>query len=136
MATTLGCSFEMGNSERILNRQSSQLQYPLLWLEYPEVGRQRNGQLMREWHGAFLFLTDKSPDDYAGQNSALDEMLTLTEQALGLMQTDAEATPPTFLFNQDEAESQYKGKWSADDDWGWRTEFTLKTPICECEDCP
>jgi hypothetical protein len=136
IATDLGCSFVFGNSERILNRQQSGLQYPVLWLEIPEIRLFRNGTLQREFRSAFLCLTDRPADDFDGQDTALDEMHTLTEQVLQKMQADSEDIDPTpFLFDMANAFSEYKGKWSADDDWGWRTEFELIGAACESEDC-
>lgn len=135
IAADLGCSFVYGNSERILNRQSSDLVYPVLWLEIPEISLRRSGTLHREFQSAFLCLTDRAADDFEGQDTALDEMHTLTEQVLQRMQADSEATPVPFLFDMAGARSEYKGKWSADDDWGWRTEFELTGAACESEDC-
>lgn len=135
LATEFGCSFEYGNSERILNRQSSQLTYPLIWLEIPDVLLQRDGVLTRRMQSAFLCLSNAPADDYAGQDTALDEMHALTEQILQRMQADSEAQPTPFLFDMAGARSEYKGKWSADDDWGWRTEFDLVGGACEAEDC-
>lgn len=135
LASELGCSFVFGNSERILNRQQSDLQYPVLWLEIPEMRLIRNGTLQREFHSAFLCLTDRPADDFEGQDAALDEMHTLTEQVLQRMQADSESHPIPFLFDMHNAMSEYKGKWSADDDWGWRTEFELIGAACETEAC-
>lgn len=135
LATDLGCSFEYGNSERILNRQLSQMQYPLLWLEVPEIRLIREGGLKRRFTTAFLFLSNADIDDYAGQDTALDDMYALTEQALQRLQADSDAHPTPFEFDMENAASEYKGKWSADDDWGWRTEFVLVGAACETEDC-
>lgn len=135
IADDLGCSFEYGNSERILNRQLSELQYPVLWLEIPDISLQRNGTLQRQFQSAFLCLSDAPADDYTGQDAALDAMHALTEQVLQRLQADSETQPTPFLFDMATARSEYKGKWSADDDWGWRTEFDLIGAACEDPDC-
>lgn len=136
LATALGCSFEFGNSERIIQRQLSQLTYPLLWLEHPEVRLLRDGGLKREFQCAFLFLSNADVDDFAGQHTRLDEMFALTEQALQMLQASStDEFPAPFDFDMEQAQSQYKGKWSADDDWGWRTEFRLIGAACETADC-
>lgn len=135
IAADLGASFVYGNSERILNRQLSNLTYPVLWLEIPEMRLRRDGTLKREFQSAFLCLTDRAADDFDGQDTALDEMHTLTEQVLQRMQADSEAHPVPFEFDMASARSEYKGKWSADDDWGWRTEFDLVGAACETEEC-
>lgn len=135
IAADLGCDFVYGNSERILNRQSSSLVYPVLWLEIPDISLKRTGSLTRIFQSAFLCLTDRAVDDFDGQDAALDEMHTLTEQILQRMQADSEAQPVPFIFDMSSARSEYKGKWSADDDWGWRTEFEMEGAACESEDC-
>lgn len=136
-AADLGCSFEYGNSERILNRQLSQLVYPLLWLEVPDIRMIREGGLKRRFSTAFSFLSNADVDDYTGQDAALDACFALTEQLLQRMQADSEISDPevSFEFDMENALSEYKQKWSADDDWGWRTEFTLTGAACESEDC-
>lgn len=136
LATALGCSFEYGDSSRILNRQHSQLQYPVLWLEVPEVRMMRSGGLKRRFFSAFTFLSNADWDDEAGQNTRLDEMWLLTEQALQTLQASAtDNYPPQFDFDMESASSAYKQRWSADDDWGWRTEFELIGAVCENPDC-
>lgn len=136
LATALGCSFAYGNSERILNRQHSQLQYPVLWLEVPDIQMIRDGGLKRRFFAAFTFLSNADWDDEDGQNARLDEMYLLTEQALQTLQASAtDNFPPQFEFDMAMSRSEYKPKWSADDDWGWRTEFELLGAACESPDC-
>lgn len=134
LATDLGCSFAYGNSERILNRMNSQLVYPVLWLEVPEIKLIREGGLKRRYNTAFLFLSDAPADDETAQDAALDAMFALTEQTLQRLQADSE-TEDLFDFDIEGAEMQYKPKWSADDDWGWRTEISLIGAACETPDC-
>jgi len=136
LATALSCSFVYGNSERILNRQHSQLTYPVLWLEVPDIQMIRDGGLKRRFFAAFTFLSNADWDDEAGQNARLDEMYLLTEQALQTLQASAtDNYPPGFDFDMEMSRSEYKPKWSADDDWGWRTEIELLGAACETPDC-
>ncbi|RTL04786.1 hypothetical protein EKK58_09710 [Candidatus Dependentiae bacterium] len=135
LASTLGVSFVYGPSEKILNPELSGLQYPVIWLEVPMVARRRNGTLHTHFKSAFLCLSDKPVGDANGDITAMDEMYELTVQVLQKMQEDSEAVPVPFLFDQDGAESEYIGPWSADADWGWRTEFELTGGACENADC-
>lgn len=135
IATDLGAAFVYGNSERILNRQSSNLTYPVIWLEIPEMSMIRMGGLNRQFSTAFLCLSDAPADDFTGQDTALDAMHLLTEQVLQRMLADSHTFPVPFLFDIAGCRSEYKGRWSADDDWGWRTEFELTGGACENEDC-
>lgn len=136
IATALGCDFAYGNSEKILNRQSSNLRYPVLWLEIPEIRLQRDGGLKREFASAFLILSDAPVDDFDAQDTRLDETFLLTEQVLQMLQSGSEDEyPAPYDFDMENSKSEHKPKWSADDDWGWRTEFTLMGAACEDLDC-
>lgn len=136
LAADLGCSFEYGNSERILNRQLGELTYPLLWLEVPTMQLTReHGPLCRKFQSVFLCLNNREPDDYAGQDTALDDMHMLTERVLQRMQADSRTHPVPFVFDMAWATTEHKAKWSADDDWGWATEFELVGAACEEENC-
>lgn len=133
IATALDCSFEYGNSERILNRQSSQLTYPLIWLEVPDIRMARSGGLKRVFASAFTVLSNAEIDDYTGQDAALDLTFLITENVIKHLSLGADGGE--FEFAPERCQSQYKGKWSADDDWGWRTEFDLTGVACENLDC-
>lgn len=136
IAVDMGISFEYGNSARILGRQLDSLTYPLLWLEVPGIQLTReHGPLMRKFQSTFLCLTNREPDDYAAQDAALDDMHTLTERVLQRMQADSRTQPVPFIFDMGWATTDHKAKWSADDDWGWATEFELVGAACEEEDC-
>lgn len=135
IATDLGCSFAYGNSDQILNRQTSSIQYPILWLEIPDIKLIRMGGLHRAYGISLLCLSDKAVNDLDGEANALDAMYLLTEQVLQRLQLDASATPAPFIFDMDGVVSEYKGAWSADDDWGWRTNIEIIGAACESADC-
>ncbi len=132
MAADFTCSFSYGSEIRILNRQLSQIQYPLFWLEQPTVRHVREGVLMREYRTGFLFLNNVSPDDEQAQDEASEQMFNLAHQALLRLETDADAG--AFIFDISDCSMDIKEAWSPDDDYGWRVEIVLLTAI-ECEDC-
>lgn len=125
LASSLGISFEYGSSERILNRQSSALEYPLLWLEKPTIHRLRSGGYKRSFSGAFAVLIACQPDDYVAINKAQDEADLLTEKVLNRLEWASEQG--LFEFDREECESDFLENWSADADAGLRTEFQLLT---------
>lgn len=134
-ADDLGLSFAFGASERILNRQSGQLEYPVLWLEVPDISVFRDGGLKKRFRGAFVILDCRAADDYDGQDASLDAMWAKTEALLASIQQDSEDGAVEFDFDMSRCESQHKPKFSADDDWGWRTEFSIVGAACESPDC-
>jgi len=128
LATALDISFQYGSSERILNRQSSNLIYPVLWLEKPDVQRIRSGGYKQRYDAAFAVLIACQPDDYTAINKAQDDAFMLTERILNRLTFGAELEVdggPLYEFDRNGCESQPIEGWSADADTGWRTEFTL-----------
>lgn len=134
VAADLGLTFEYGSTERILNRQSSNLIYPLLWLEAPDMEIFRSGGLKKRFSTAFVILSNVNPDDYEGQDNIVDICANLVIQVLQRMQKDADENR-LFEFDMGRTFSQQKQWWSADNDWGWRTEFDLVVGQCEKIDC-
>lgn len=134
-AAALGLSFVYGASERILNRQSSDLTYPVLWLEVPDISVFRDGGLKKRFRAAFIILENREADDYDGQDNTLDALWLKTETLLSTIQADSEAGVVDFDFDMTRCESQHKPKFSADDDWGWRTELTIVGGACEMPNC-
>jgi hypothetical protein len=124
-ASSLGISFEYGSSERILNRQSSALEYPLLWVEKPTIRRLRSGGYKRSLAGGFTILIACQPDDYDAINRAQDDADLLTEKVLNRLEWAAEQG--LFEFDRADCESDFLENWSADADTGLRTEFQLLT---------
>lgn len=135
IATGLGLSFEYGASERILNRQSSNLNYPVLWLEKPTMRRMRSGGYKVTFDSAFVVLIGCSPDDYEQIDRAQDTAWQFTEKILQKITADADGPPSLFEFDTATCESDVVETWSADCDTGWRTEFRIIGAGCEWEDC-
>lgn len=133
IATDLGLSFQYGSSERILNRQSSNLLYPCLWLEKPDISHFRSGGLKRVFESAYVVLISCAPDDYEAIDTAQNESDILTEKILNRLEADADA-PAQFEFDRKECSSDVIESWSADADTGWRTEFRLTLGVlCETD---
>jgi hypothetical protein len=125
--------FVMGGSERILNRENSIINYPVVWLEIPDISWINDGGLKRRYSGAFVVLMSAPQDDWTREDADLDTTLTITNKILARMQYDAQ-DEGLFEFDIEGATTNHKGKWSGDNDWGWRTEFELIGDACECID--
>lgn len=125
--------FVIGGSERILNRENQIIQYPVLWLEVPDISWINEGGLKRRYAGAFVVLMAAPSDDWTQEDQDLDTTLLITNKILAKMQYDAD-NGDEFEFEIEGANTTHKGKWSGDNDWGWRTEFDLVGEACECID--
>lgn len=135
IATGLGLSFVYGASERILNRQSSNLQYPVLWLEKPTLRHFRSGGYKTIFESAFIVLIGCQPDDYDQIDAAQDTAWKWTNKVLQRLTAGADALPAEFEFDPGNTSSDVIEAWSADCDTGWRTEFQLIGEGCEFDDC-
>ncbi len=135
-AAALNLDFIYGGSDRILNRQNMNITYPCIWVGVPEVRRTRaSGALKKLFDGWFIVLQNAPTDDNEEQDTALNDMDDLTEQVLTRMYNAAMAGQ--FEFDPEETISYYKAKQTADDGWGWFTEFKMTGgQTVEYPDCP
>lgn len=122
LAVSLGCSFVYANRGRVLAKQLSQIEYPLLWLPVPEVRLNLADGKQYIFQGAAVFLTHADADDYEGQDAALNNMLSLATQAVQQMEADS---ADNFIFDPLAVEMNHVAHWSADNNWGWKIEFEL-----------
>lgn len=127
--------FVVGGFERILNRNQSIIQYPIFWLEVPDIGMKRGGSAgsySSTFQGAFVVLANAQNDDWEREEADLDLCLTICYQILARMQSDADAGE--WSFTLDNINIEHKGKFSNDNDWGWRVSFNISMPIDDCID--
>jgi hypothetical protein len=127
--------FVVGGSERILNRNRTTIQYPILWLEIPEVSMVRGGSegtYSAVFSGAFLVLENAQADDWDREDADLNRTLTICWQLLIRIQADADDND--WNITLDNVAIEHKGRWGDDNDWGWRVNFELSIPIDDCID--
>lgn len=123
-AAALNLDFVYGGHDRVLNRQNMDLRYPCLWVGIPEIRRSRqNGALQKVFDGWFIVLQDAPTDDNSEQNAALNDTDDITEQVLARLYNAA--MEGQFQYEPEESISHYKAKQTADDAWGWFTEFKI-----------
>lgn len=134
LGASLGLDVVYGNSRRILNRQSSELTYPCLWIEVPMKSYVRQGALKKRYSGAFVILETNDWDDETQQDDDLNDTAELTDKVLLRMEAAAEANVFEFEMHNN-AQSDHLEYWSADSDWGWRTTFSLLAAMCQHVDC-
>lgn len=120
---TVVVDFVVGGAERILNRMRQEIRYPICWLEVPDVTLYEKGGLKAIYNGAFLILANAEKDDWDMEETDLDVCLQACYDFINQMVEDAEEE----LFDMDlkSISVTHKGKWSSDNDWGWRVEFEI-----------
>lgn len=133
IAEQLEMDFVYGSTERILNRQSSNLNYPVLWLEKPSMRRQQSAGYRAIFESAFVVLVACRPDDYDEIDTAQDTAWELTEKVINRLAAEHDLLPPTFEFHAERCVSEVVEAWSADADTGWRTEFFITSNFCNSD---
>lgn len=126
--------FVVGGAERILNRNRSTINYPIFWLEIPDVSITRGGSTgdySATFSSAFIILRNAQTDDWSREDQDLDLCLQLVYRVLVAMKNSADEDNE-FTFDLNNVSVEHKGKWGDDNDWGWRVGFSLTMPINEC----
>lgn len=116
--------FVVGGSERILNRQNSEIEYPILWLEIPDINPKGSESLKLNFDSAFLVLKNAAIDDWDQEEADLHETLIIVVDILTRMVEDDDES--IIEFDIDTANIEWKGKQTGDNDWGWRVPFRLR----------
>ena len=124
-------SFAHGNSERILHRTRSDINYPVLWLETPDVFPREAGQLVSDFRGTLLILTHAQEGDWEKEDEEMHNMLAIVYDLVNKIMADADDGLLQSFALQGPIEP--KGRWGTDNDWGWRFSFTISVPV-DCLD--
>ena len=127
----MGCQMVWANSGRVLNQEISQVQYPIIWVPVPQARLDRTDGDRWIFTGAMVVLTHCAADDWSAQDKALEDMLDIARAAVAQMTDDA---AEQFDFDPDSVEMDHVAHWSADNDCGWKIEFTLTGAVL-CADC-
>lgn len=124
--------FVVGGSDRILSRETSIIDYPVLWMTYPEISAQPGGEDMRWQYNIQLWVLTNAPaDDWEQEDANLDAMLTICQRIVRTLYADA-TERNLFEFNPTTISLLPKPKFSGDNDQGWVLEFDLLTHANLC----
>lgn len=129
--------FVVGDSEAILSRDRSSLQYPCLWLETPEVSwRTEQGRAVRTYALAWAVLWNRRIEDPAAEQWVLDKTLEITGELLARLADDIEEVRlPGVTWPQHAADTMPIQGYGVDNDHGWRTTLRLDAPATPCPPC-
>jgi len=123
--------FVMGGADDIISASRSDINYPGLWLEIPNMVFTDNGtdQIEGQRHGAITVL--KNGEYTPAQKAAvLQECETILLQILGKMRKDRKARLFSFSLHGSTAEAI--SQLFVDNDYGWRLEFHIDKNIEVC----
>jgi hypothetical protein len=122
--------FVYGDSERILSMDRSTLKYPVLWLETPRSNWKLKEPAQASFTGAFVVLINTPIDDDQREEYVIDYAWQITRDLINMIREDArldfiEAVIGSF------SSDPILG-YGTDNDFGWRTNYQLETPIGNC----
>ena len=134
--------FVSGDSLRILSQDRSSLEYPVLWVESPQVNWVfQNGLLKQVFQGAFVVLQNAELEHWQQEDFVMDKCCKITSDLIRKVKLDAEAG--LFYLELNQFGSNPIQTYGHDNDHGWRTEISIFTNdgycVDECKDqsfCP
>lgn len=126
--------FVHGPSRRILEKNRSSLNYPVLWLETPGVDFWDNGANWMDGtrSSAFLILKHADPNDFDAQDTVYAETEEMALQVLAKMIKDHKAK--TFRFDLNSCSMRAVSTLHVNTEFGWRVEFDLENTVKICYD--
>jgi hypothetical protein len=122
--------FVYGGSERILNRERIDLDYPVLWLELPDIVPFSGESDLRLRFVTGLMVLQATPQDFEQEDDAMNKTYQIALGILQKLMTDAEAG--LFDFDVRSAVLQPRPPFSGDNDHGWHIEFDLSISASDC----
>jgi len=122
--------FVFGGSQRILNRERMDLNYPCLWLELPDVVPFSGQTDLRLRFVTGLHILQATPQDFEQEDDAMNSTYQIALDILQKLIDDADAG--LFDFDVRTAVMQPRPPFSGDNDFGWHLEFDLSISASDC----
>lgn len=123
--------FVFGDSDMILGKDRSDLNYPVLWLESPEVDWQFSADLKEDFDTVFLILENVPNDEWGKRSQVTDYTLELTKYALVKIYEDHRAN--IIEVDLGRVKSFLIDSIGNNGDRGWRTQgLVFKTHQSKC----
>lgn len=122
--------FAHGHWERIYNLQDGLIDYPLFWLEFPEVSFFQEGYVGLLFDGGFSILGTAEADDWDGENKVLDDTFTAGTQVIAFLRHICKSNG--FEFEYKDSWAQPIAKSTSNNQWGWRFNTKISIPMNTC----
>lgn len=123
-------SYVFGGSQRILSRELSDITYPCLWLEVPDIIPFSGASDLRLRFSGGIMILQSTPQDFEEEDAAMNSTFTIAVNILQRLIDDAEAG--LFDFDPRNAVLQAKLAFSGDNDHGWHLDFDLSISADDC----
>ena len=122
--------FIVGDDDKILSLDRSKIDYPVLWLEKPDVNWSMVNDLRRSYNVSFVVLENAAIDDWEKEDKIYNNLLNITGNILQWMQEDKqENIIDVDLVN---VNSNPVNTYGHDNDNGWRTTIRIKGKEGQC----
>jgi hypothetical protein len=118
-----------GDEQEIMNRQNSQIRYPVMWVETPDVAIMPDPPGLR-FKFSISFLQNVSKDSNKLDRQARSDMLILAQRAYALLEHGQE--DGLYEFTSIIEDGQPILRWSGDRDTGWRIPVQLTVGRDDC----
>lgn len=113
-------SFFYGDSPRIIGAQRSDIEYPALWLELPEMTLTNSADnFITRLSGGFVILSNFQTDDWEGQDNFLHTAYQIARRIIKQMY-DAEILPKGTSFDCEPIQNHL-----SDNMYGYRITFSI-----------
>lgn len=122
--------FVYGGSQRILARETSDLAYPVLWLEIPDVVPFTGDSDLRLRFAGGMMILQNTPQDFDEEDDAMNITYGIAIGIIQRLMDDAENG--LFDFDPTNAVLQAKPPFSGDNDHGWHIDFDISISASAC----
>ena len=127
-------TFVSGDSDRILSMDRSSLEYPVLWVESPDINwNVYEGIVKQAFRGAFVVLKNAQIDYWQQEDFAMDICGKITSDIIKKISEDANEGYITIGDSKGFRSDPIK-TYAHDNDHGFRTEVNIETNDGYCVD--
>ena len=122
----------VGSDEDLLSLQNTQIRYPHLWVETPEVTFGGVGNIpVKQFAFGYTVMQNDARKTNVAANAALSATLAITEKIVAQLLHDSDEGDFTLVLKEEQFDPVRQ--WSGDNCYGWRGYVVIELPRCECD---
>lgn len=123
--------FHYGDSERIQSADRTRINYPILWLETPDIQYRFRSDFDKHYKCFFVLLANTREDDWQGQDELKHQLATVMDHLIlkihedkgqGILIPDLSSLTADYIFP----------RFGTDHCVGWRMTIDIRVPIMQC----